>query len=643
MRLKLLPLLLEWDVRCGPSPLPESGVQLRPLAIKKVAGVRTAQPQQQQQDAGGEVPPLPEDGWRYVIEVERLRPIKGSEAGAGGSGTRGGREQGGEPSQSKAEAEAEDLAIDTAWLNNTARSRPPRASPLRAPAFFGASVASGGAGGGSPSHAAATAVAASQASQELDGEDGSGGEGKAEAGGSQTPQRGAATPKKAQGSLSFAEHRSVRCTLMHELFPNLVRTFAMGAKKAPRKKAAPSGSGAASGRGRKGGMAPKKAAASVPGAMAGHGERQLTVKDFFAVKKAVGKAEPGGASGSGRGVRAGRAAAVPHAWGLGGLGAAEPAGTAGGAGDLRLPIQQQQQQCGQEPEQHGAFDSGASQPGARPSSARAALDRFLLQAAAGDILTTVRSSSGGSGSGSDGEEPQSPAARRGDAASTPFGPCDSPDAPLPLFERLQQALGAEDGAPRFLQQQRAPRFRTARSSATEAAVGPTATGAAAAAAAALVPAGMARASTAAVPRMPPRPAPSQFPHKAGDGSGSSDDGAAAASPAKKACTPDAKQRAARALAASPLGTPPAGRPDWVQRQYRALAAGSGGDDTSDSDGAGAPPPREHTGPLRRRQLFRTARSGEVDGTAAPGAVRPGPAKGVPPAGSVVIDLSCDSP
>lgn len=37
VRLKLLPLLLEWDVRQGPQPGPSLGVQFRPTAIKQVS------------------------------------------------------------------------------------------------------------------------------------------------------------------------------------------------------------------------------------------------------------------------------------------------------------------------------------------------------------------------------------------------------------------------------------------------------------------------------------------------------------------------------------------------------------------------------------------------------------------------------
>jgi hypothetical protein len=35
---KLLPLLLEWDVRQGPTAGPSSGVQFRPTGIRKVSG-----------------------------------------------------------------------------------------------------------------------------------------------------------------------------------------------------------------------------------------------------------------------------------------------------------------------------------------------------------------------------------------------------------------------------------------------------------------------------------------------------------------------------------------------------------------------------------------------------------------------------
>lgn len=37
VRLKLLPLLLEWDVRQGPRPSSLSGVQFRPTSIRQVS------------------------------------------------------------------------------------------------------------------------------------------------------------------------------------------------------------------------------------------------------------------------------------------------------------------------------------------------------------------------------------------------------------------------------------------------------------------------------------------------------------------------------------------------------------------------------------------------------------------------------
>lgn len=37
VRLKLLPLLLEWDVRQGPQPSSSSGVQFVPTSIRKVS------------------------------------------------------------------------------------------------------------------------------------------------------------------------------------------------------------------------------------------------------------------------------------------------------------------------------------------------------------------------------------------------------------------------------------------------------------------------------------------------------------------------------------------------------------------------------------------------------------------------------
>ena len=114
VRLKLLPLLLEWDVRQGPAPPPSAGVQFRPSAIKAAskvgaakAGAAAASSQQQQQQ------PAP---WRYILAVERVN----QEAG---------RQLPGSPGRAVAEQAAEDAAIDAAWLAGTARSRPAAPRP----------------------------------------------------------------------------------------------------------------------------------------------------------------------------------------------------------------------------------------------------------------------------------------------------------------------------------------------------------------------------------------------------------------------------------------------------------------------------------------------------------------------------------
>ncbi|KIZ05294.1 putative Flap endonuclease GEN [Monoraphidium neglectum] len=248
VRLKLLPLLLEWDIRCGPVPPPGSGAQLRPVAIKKVSGARLgkAAPPPGADDDGE--PPLPEEGWRYVIEVERMaRPLAAAGYGLGGGSGGGQQQQGKQGDGGGAEEEAEDLAIDTAWLTNTARSRPAKAG--------------------------ADGAAADDAGDDDGGE----GEGGASQGGSSQGGKG----RKPQGTLPFGEHRSVRCTLVHELWPHLVLEFhARAGKKAGAKGNGKGGAGAGS------------------GGAKGRDEKQPTLKEFFQIRKAVQKgAAPGGEGG----------------------------------------------------------------------------------------------------------------------------------------------------------------------------------------------------------------------------------------------------------------------------------------------------------------------------------------------------------
>jgi hypothetical protein len=191
VRLKLLPLLLEWDMRQGPRPGPSSGVQFRPTGIRKVSSKGA-------EDAPG-VPARQQQGWRYVLLVERLQQQQGPDAGAAAA--------------ADDDDDAEDLAVDLAWIAGTARSRPPKFLASSA-AAVGSAAGDGGVADSDelclsqmpasqgPSFSCSQAAPASQAA-------GSGG-------------------GRSGGSLQFSEHRSVRCSLVEAVWPELVAAYRCG-------------------------------------------------------------------------------------------------------------------------------------------------------------------------------------------------------------------------------------------------------------------------------------------------------------------------------------------------------------------------------------------------------------------------------
>jgi hypothetical protein len=112
-----------------------------------------------------------------------------------------------------ADGDDEDLAVDHAWIAGTARSRPPK--PLASSAAAASSAAGDGADADGdelclsqmpasqgPSFSCSQAAPASQAA-------GSGG-------------------GRSGGSLQFSEHRSVRCSLVEAVWPELVAAYRCG-------------------------------------------------------------------------------------------------------------------------------------------------------------------------------------------------------------------------------------------------------------------------------------------------------------------------------------------------------------------------------------------------------------------------------
>lgn len=193
VRLKLLPLLLEWDVRQGPRPPPGSGVQFRPSAVRKVSTKGTPADHHQQQ-VGTRARAV--RGWRYVLSVERLLPdgrtaqlVDGKIGAAGGAAGAVGSGSEHDP----------DLHLDLMWLSGEARSRPSRAPANDLPC---AAPREGGEGGSGVPAAAAAAVV-----------------------GGQRPIGGAS---RGGGAVCNSEHRSVRCSLVDAVWPDLVAAFRHG-------------------------------------------------------------------------------------------------------------------------------------------------------------------------------------------------------------------------------------------------------------------------------------------------------------------------------------------------------------------------------------------------------------------------------
>jgi hypothetical protein len=243
VRLKLLPLLLEWDVRQGPAAslaLPRQ-VQFQPTGIRKVSSRGV--------DNGGNarVPARQQYGWRYVLLVERLQQQQHGQQAAQQDGQHEAQKARTAAAAAAAAAgagqacgtEAEDLAIDLCWLAGTARSKPTKQAPFT-PAE---SAAAAGSAGGTPSASTAAAAAAppQQPQQQLSGGgtlSGLDGSGQCAAHyedepnlATQAPLQAAVTPSKQQparqppGSLQFSEHRSLRCSLMDATWPQLVARF----------------------------------------------------------------------------------------------------------------------------------------------------------------------------------------------------------------------------------------------------------------------------------------------------------------------------------------------------------------------------------------------------------------------------------
>ncbi len=161
VRLKLLPVLLEWDMRQGPHAALGS-VELRPTSIRKVSEIGR-KPSAAQAAADSSSP----EPWRYVMVVERITSVSQQRSAA-----------------QQAQLQ-EDLAIDEAWITNSARSRPK--------ADKGAGPAGEGVLGDAQEQSQGMGV---------------------------TPRK----PGKA-GTLNFSEKRSVRCSLVAHMWPHLVQEF----------------------------------------------------------------------------------------------------------------------------------------------------------------------------------------------------------------------------------------------------------------------------------------------------------------------------------------------------------------------------------------------------------------------------------
>jgi hypothetical protein len=264
-RLRLLPLLLEWDLRQGPQAFrtPSSrraagGVQFRPTAIRKVSTRGYAQgaglwgssggatgaaggggdggdegagpsssssPARAAAAAAAAAPDLhPPGGWRYILEVERIVELGEEEEEEEGDDEED--EAGDDDAAARRQRRLlarEDLRTDRAWLSGTLRVRE-------------AAAAATTAAGSAPSSPAAALLATqpqplSQSQQPQSPPLGSA---------VSTPQRGrqqqqqqqqrrgmaAAAAAGSSGPSLYAEHRTVRRALVDALWPELSGAFA---------------------------------------------------------------------------------------------------------------------------------------------------------------------------------------------------------------------------------------------------------------------------------------------------------------------------------------------------------------------------------------------------------------------------------
>jgi hypothetical protein len=216
VRVKLLPLLLEWDVRQGPGA---GGVQLRPVDIKKAVPAPGAA-------AGG----AGDRGWCYLVKLDRVAEDREVLAAGAAPGSSSGQSlsaaAGGTPVSNSSQSrtglvlqggvrwrqplqlppgttqDQEDWVIDCAWLAGQGKgwAAPPGLAAVLAP------TSSMGGGG-------ATQGGLTQGS--LFGEEGEGEEGEGEEG------RG---PRLLSGTCK-PEHRYLRCSLLEGVWPDLVAAW----------------------------------------------------------------------------------------------------------------------------------------------------------------------------------------------------------------------------------------------------------------------------------------------------------------------------------------------------------------------------------------------------------------------------------
>jgi len=279
-RLRLMPLLLEWDLRQGAEAFRSAaarraagGVQFRPTAIRKVSTRGYAQggfwgtgpsgggggegggdggggdgggggggvggggdgggggggSQQQHQEATAPSCPdlYPPGGWRYILEVERVVE-RGEEEGEEGEeeeevGEGGERKGGGDGGGANADGDRkrralarEDLRTDRAWLNGTLRLREPAAGS--APSSPAMQPSQPASPGPPPPPPRASSSHQQLQQQQPLGSAVSTPQGKRAAAAAQGPP--------AQAPSYYAEHRTVRRALVDALWPELSAAFA---------------------------------------------------------------------------------------------------------------------------------------------------------------------------------------------------------------------------------------------------------------------------------------------------------------------------------------------------------------------------------------------------------------------------------